>query len=151
MAGDLDALSLSYLLPMLRSVRYYGRSKTTVEVPMFMGYVFFRGRREDVYNLDRAKRLAAIIPVSDQAGLNDELQQLCSVMQQGGLIQPHPYLRVGVQVEVRSGPFRGVRGVVAELGRNDRLILQIKALGQATSLEINGALLDPIETHALAS
>jgi transcription antitermination factor NusG len=50
-----------------------------------------------------------------------------------------------LRVEVRSGPFRGLQGVIEEVGRNDRLILQVQTLGRAVCLEIDGALLDPLD------
>jgi len=38
-----------------------------------------------------------------------------------------------------------LEGVVEQRGRADRLILQIHALGRATSLEIDAGLLEPVE------
>jgi transcription antitermination factor NusG len=50
-----------------------------------------------------------------------------------------------VRVEVRSGPFQGLQGVVEGRCANGRLVLQVETLGRAVSLEIDGALLDVLE------
>ena len=58
---------------------------------------------------------------------------------------PHAVARRARSVEVREGPFRGLRGVVEEFGQHDRLILRIGILGRAVSLEIEAGLLDVVE------
>ena len=143
LGDDLDAMGVDYLLPLVKTVRYYGRRKTEVELPLFPGYLFLHGTLEQVYEADRTRRVANIIKVADQAFLEDELRSIDCVLAQEGELDPHPYLHKGMWVEVRSGPFKGVQGVVEDRKAN-RLILQIQVLGQASSLEIDGSLLDPI-------
>ena len=59
---------------------------------------------------------------------------------------PHPFLKAGVRVEVRSGPLRGLQGFVERrTGINRLILLQIEMPGRAVSLEIDPPLLDPIE------
>jgi hypothetical protein len=47
-------------------------------------------------------------------------------------------------VEVRSGPLRGVQGLIETRLGVSRLILQVQMLGQAVVLEVDGALLEPV-------
>lgn len=149
-AADLAALQAEYFLPLVAQVRYYGRRKVRADLPLFPGYVFMHGSLDQAYQVDRAGRLANIIQVPDQQGLADELAQIRQALCVGAELRPDAYLRCGMQVEVRSGPFKGVRGVIESFGKRSRLILQIQALGQASSLEIDGSLLEPIEAEALA-
>jgi len=60
------------------------------------------------------------------------------------MLELYPFLRVGVRVEVRSGPLRGLQGLIEDRTRRNRLVLQVNMLGKAASLEIDGALLDPL-------
>lgn len=149
LAADLEARGIAHYLPLVRSVRYYGRRKATVSVPLFPSYLFLRGEVEEAYAADRTRRLARVIPVNDQGRMEEELRNIHAVLNQGAALAPYPYLQKGVWVEVRSGPFRGVRGVIEDRTRADRLVLQVAVLGQATSLEIDGALLEPIERAEL--
>jgi transcription antitermination factor NusG len=64
--------------------------------------------------------------------------QLCPAM------APFPFLRNGLRVEVRSGPFRGLQGVIENRARQGRLILQVTTLGKAVSLEIDASLVEPV-------
>ena len=145
LARDLSAWGVPYFLPMTRSVRYYGRRKTQVTVPLFPGYLFMKGELDDAYRADRTRRVAQIIQVPDQDRLLTELSALERVVTGGGELEPHPYLKVDTWVEVTSGPFKGAVGLVDEVNGTGRLILRVQTLGQAASLEIDAALLTPLE------
>ncbi len=144
-ARDLRAMGVGHYLPLVRSVRYYGRRKAAVEVPLFPGYVFLRGERDDAFRADRTGRVVKILPVPDEARLEGELEQVRVALGRGVELDPHPYLRCGMRVEVRSGPLKGVRGLITEKKRRSRLVLQVQVLSRASSLEIDGSLLEVVE------
>jgi transcription antitermination factor NusG len=143
-ANDFVVRGVTHYLPLMNSVRYYGRRKTEVELPLFPGYVFLRGAAEDAYSVDRAGRLAQIIPIVDQTKVNHELKNIWFALSKNAQLQQFPYLRKGTKVEVRAGPFRGLCGIVEDWGKRNRLILQVEILGRGVSLEVDGTLLDPI-------
>jgi transcription termination/antitermination protein NusG len=142
LAADLAAAGVGCFLPLVNCTRFYAGRKAVVEIPLFPGYVFLRGSLDDAYEADRKKRVAQIISVHDQRQIDEELTNLHLALCVNSSLNPYPYLKRGVRVVVRSGPLRGVRGSIEEITRRDRLILQVQMLGQATSLEIEGSLLD---------
>lgn len=143
-AADLAAMHIAHYLPLVKQVRYYGRRKVKVSMPLFPGYVFLRGSLDQVYAADRTKRIANIISVNAQDQLDWELRNLHMALSKDAQLTPFPFLKKGVRVEVRSGPFRGLQGIIEGRAADNRLILQVDMLGRAVSLEIEGALLDPI-------
>jgi transcription antitermination factor NusG len=143
-AEDLENLAVPHFLPLISQVRYYGRRKIKVAMPLFPGYLFVRGTREQVFVVDRAKRLVSIIPVTDQQQLNWELKNLNLALANNVSLDPYPSLKTGTRVEVRSGPLRGLQGVIETRSQPNRLILQVQMLGRAVSLEIEASLLDPM-------
>lgn len=144
LSADLAAMRVLHFLPTVQTVRYHGKRKAAVELPLFPSYLFLLGTLDDAYAADRTKRLARIIRVADQDRIARELQSLHLVLEKGAGLEPHPYLAKGVWVEVTAGPFRGVQGQVERYNSPGRLVLQIESLGQATSLEIDRDLLQPI-------
>lgn len=136
---------VEYLLPLVAKTTYYGRRKIKSELPLFPGYVFVRGALQDAYAADRTNRLVRIIPVFDQAKLEEELLSLTRALQVDQRFDRHPHLVAGVSVEVKSGPLQGVRGVVESRLKCDRLVLQVEILGQAISIEIDTDLLVILE------
>lgn len=144
-AQTLSAMGVAYFLPLVRQARYYGRRKLSVDLPLFPSYVFLRGGLEDAYEADRTGRIASIIPVVDQDRLDMELRNIYVALVGGADLEPYPHLTQGTRVEVRAGPFRGLQGVVDRRLKNSRLILQVDMLGRAVSMEMDAALLDPID------
>jgi transcription antitermination factor NusG len=146
LCGDLDGRGIRYFLPLVERTHFYGRRKVVCEVPLFGGYVFLLGTIEQAYAADRTKRVVRIIPVFDQDQMNRDLRNLQLAHNRRAKLDPYPSLRTGVRVEVRSGPFRGLQGVVENRAdKRNRLILQVAAVGKCASLEIDGSLLDRLE------
>jgi transcriptional antiterminator NusG len=142
MAGDLAARKVAHFLPLVTKTRSSGSRKIKVEEPLFPGYLFLRGSQDDVYNADRTKRVAHIITVPNQQRLIWELRNLAMALQNKTPLDPYPYLKEGVRVEVTSGPLRGLQGIIESRSSIDRLILSVEILGRAVSVELQGALLD---------
>ena len=72
------------------------------------------------------------------------MQNLRLALEKKAPLDPYPYLKKGVRAEVKSGPFRGLQGVIEDRLKPERLLLQIDMLGRALSVEIDGALLEPV-------
>ena len=145
LANELRSRGIDSFLPLVTCTKYYGGRKASVELPVFPGYLFLRGDVDQAYDADRTRRVAQIIKVNDQTRLDRELRNIHLALAGGAPLDPFPYLRAGVSVEVREGPFRGLRGVIEPGGRRDRLILQVEILGRAVSLEIDASLLDVVD------
>ncbi|MGC8624931.1 MAG: transcription termination/antitermination protein NusG [Phycisphaerae bacterium] len=135
--------NVEHLLPLVSKTTYYGKRKRKIksELPLFPGYVFIRGSVQDAYSADLTNRLVRIIPVFDQARIEEELRSLMRALRTDQPFDRHPQLVAGVRVEVQSGPLQGVRGVVESRLKCDRLILQVDILGQAISVEVDTDLL----------
>jgi transcription termination/antitermination protein NusG len=145
LAQAMEAMDVPFFLPLRRQVRYHGRQRADVLTPLFPNYIFVRGTPYQVYQADRTKRVANIIQVFDQQRLDSEVRCVHLAISHTGELDIHPFLRKGVRVEVKSGPLQGVRGLIEDRTRDNRLVLQIEMLGQATSIEIDGSLLEPLD------
>ena len=144
LSTDLAIRGINHYLPLVRQARFYGHRKTNVQLPLFAGYVFLLGSIEQAYSADRTGRVARIIPVFNQEQMDWELANLQLAMRQQPDLAPFPFLKTGLRVEVRSGAFRGVQGVIENRAKEGRLILQVTTLGKAVSLEIDASQVDPV-------
>ncbi|HEX2974221.1 MAG TPA: transcription termination/antitermination NusG family protein [Tepidisphaeraceae bacterium] len=144
LSQDLTAMGIWHYLPLVSQLRHYGKRQVVVERPLFPCYVFLKGSLDEAYQADRTKRVARVIPVADQEQIDWELRNLRLALSSRTPLGPYPFLRKGIRVEVRAGPLRGLQGVIEGWAKADRLILQVEILGRAASLEIDGALLDPV-------
>lgn len=144
LADNLQSQGIGVFLPILEHVRYYGRRKVATELPMFPGYVFLRGQRDDAFVADRTKRVVQIISVADQGKIDWELRNIHLALSQMAPLDPYPSLCEGVLVEVRSGPFRGLQGIVDHRNKPNRIVLQVQMLARAMALEVDASLLEVI-------
>jgi len=145
LSEELSVLRIAHFLPAVEQMRFYGQRKAIVLAPLFPGYLFLRGSIEQAYVADRTKRIASILKVTEQEHLDWELRNIHLALQAGTTFDPYPALKKGVRVQVRSGPLRGVQGVIENRTSRDRLILQVHMLGSAVSIEVDGSLLDLLE------
>jgi transcription termination/antitermination protein NusG len=147
LAAELSLRGLEYFLPLVRCVRFHGREggrRVVVEQPMIPGYLFLRSSLDEAYLTDRSQRTAQLMKVADQDRLAWEIENLRDAAARGAELMPYAHLPNGTRVEVCAGPLRGIQGVV-DMRKGNRLILQITALGQAMSLEIDGSLLERMD------
>jgi transcriptional antiterminator RfaH len=144
-ARALQAAGVIHYLPVRRVTRYYGRRKRVVEAPLFASYVFLHGPLDATYFATSTKRVATVIEVHDQDRFGREIEQIDKALASGADLRGADYLAVGRRVRITAGPFRGIEGLIEESARPDRLLLQVAALGRATSLEINADLLEPAD------
>jgi transcription antitermination factor NusG len=144
LSAELQRMEILHFLPLVTQTRYYGKRKFRVTEPLFPGYVFLRGPIERAYAADRTSRVANIIQVVDQVQLDWELRNLALAMDQRVPLDPYPFLKVGLRVRVKAGPFMGLQGVI-ESKEASLLVLQIRMLGQAVSVPMDGALLELID------
>jgi len=144
LARTLTASGIAHYLPLAKRPRYRRGRKLYIEEPLLASYLFLHGPLEATYIANATKRVANIINVADQDRLVGELRQIRTALNNGADLSPYRYLTVGRRVRVSAGPFRGIEGLIEDLAKHDRLVLQIEALGRATSLEIDAGLLEPV-------
>lgn len=149
LAHDLMAKEIQYFLPMTLNIRRHRERTFKSLLPVFSGYLFFCGDDDHRSEVLRTNRVANIIDVVDQWKLVDELAQIEQALRSGAPLLPHDYIRKGQWCRVIAGPLMGLEGIVLEIKGITRLVLQIEMLGQATSLEIDVQMIEPIErtTH----
>jgi transcription antitermination factor NusG len=145
LARTLAAAGVEHYLPLIRHARYCGHRKRITHEPLFASYLFLFGAVDATYLAVATKRVANVIKVADQQRFVRELDQIRLALDNGAELSPYPYLKVGRRARVTAGPFRGIEGLIEEITRPDRLVLQIEALGRATSLEIDAGLLEPVD------
>ena len=141
----LFAAGIEHYLPLVNRVSFRGRQKCIIQGPLFASYLFLHGSVEATYFAIATKRVANAICVTDQRRFVQELKQIRLALDNQAQLCPSRYLEVGRRVRVMSGPFTGIEGLVEDRSKIDRLVLQIAAMGRATSLEIDADLLELVE------
>ena len=111
--------------------------------PLFPGYLFLcddmhePGTRREVLQIAGVVGIVGVRgrPTVIEAGVIESLRILGTRPDQ---VRPHPFLREGMQVVVRAGPFAGARGlIVRSRGRKPRLVISIDILGRSVGVPVD--------------
>lgn len=146
----LEKMELPCFLPVINTPIFNGQFKTK-ERALFAGYLFYRGSVERLYLLAIQELLCGpvfrggMLQNVDQEQLDGELRSIHRMIEGGVDMAAMSGIVVGDSVEVQSGPWRGMVGVVSEKLGNGRLWVNIKTLGQCVPLQIDDAVVERIE------
>ncbi len=111
-----------------------------LSLPLFPCYVFLRDsleRRLDVLKTPGVHQIVgscgrpATIPPA-------EIDAIRLVLGNSLKVEPHPLLRCGDHVRVKTGPLTGIEGILIRKKNLYRLVLTVEMLGKAVAVEIDG-------------
>lgn len=139
-----------YLPQSEKEVRRNGRTFVS-HLPLFPGYLFFRGPAAARLAALRSDLIVQVLPVADQDGLERELESLWRLQQSGAPLVSHPYLGPGDEVEIVDGPLRGWTGTVLREKGRLRLVVSVTLLRQAVAAELDRDALVPARPRPRAA
>ena len=140
-AEQIKRRSVTCFLPVYRSVRRWKDRRKELELALFPGYVFVHMALEKklkVLEIPGAVRLVSFngqpapLPAS-------EIEMLRNRLSGAGGVEPHPYLRVGRRVRVRSGAMEGLEGIVVRRKDRCRVVFSINLLQRSVAVEVDEA------------
>ena len=143
--SQLDERQIVAFLPTLTKWSRWKDRRKQVEVPLFPGYVFAQ--------FDAHTRLAVLkcsgvvsvvsfngepVPIPDH-----EIEGIRTLVSSTLPYDPCPMIKTGAMVEVVHGPLKGVVGRLTRKGSQARLVLSVDLIGQAVSVQVDAADVQP--------
>ena len=114
------------------------------QIPLFPGYVFLFGTREERTISLATNRIAKVLEVAKQEELWRDLTQVHRLIDTGVPIRPEGRLVVGTPIEITSGPLAGLKGTILKDGSRRRFLVQVDFLHQGASVLLDDFYLTPI-------
>jgi len=145
-----------YLPQREHRIRRGGRSFVSY-LPLFPGYVFFRGLALDRHVALRSDLIVKTLDVPDPGLLNRELSQLRALQESGASLIPCQRFSPGDAVRITHGPFQGYTGRVLRCKGGPRLVVSISLLRQSVAVDFEQDVLarfmerDEVGRSAIAS
>jgi len=134
-------IGLTHYLPLRRRMARYQRRNVETFLPMFPGYLFVQMGQSDAEQLVRCNKIARILRMDEnlERQLISELQSLV-ILENSSLeaeLVVSPELIEGALVEVVTGPFRGMLGIVEKREKSTRISVNVDMLGQSVSVDLD--------------
>ncbi len=136
--NELVKKNIESYLPLLKERRKWSDRKKWVEFPLFSSYLFARIDIKDSIFVLQTQGVNTIVKFGKQIAIvqNSVIEAIKLAMEGGYQLEPVEYFVEGNRVEVIAGPMKGVKGIVAKLRGQNRLIIKIDAIQQALSIQI---------------
>jgi transcription antitermination factor NusG len=143
LARHLVSQKVAFYVPQYeKRTRRSGRTFTSF-LPLFPGYVFFRGGSRERQAALRSHLVVRVLEVKDQALLGAELAELRRLQVSGACLTPLVELGPGDEVRIVEGPFQGHTGIVLRGQSQVRLVVSITMLRQSVAVEFERGALAP--------
>jgi transcription antitermination factor NusG len=140
-------------LPCYRALHQWRNGcKVEVQLPLFPGYVFVRVRLQEQLRVLQVPNLVKLIgfggpPVALPTEEIEALRAALSTLK----AEPHPFLKVGDRVRIKSGCLAGTEGILLRKATGFRFVLNVDLLMQAASVEVSAEDVEPMALISQAS
>lgn len=142
-AAVLEERGFEVFLPLIVRISQWKDRRKEIAVPMFPSYVFCRAELQQMHELVAVPGIVTIVragvrPVVVPDDDIENIRRFARALQNGGDVPPPaPFLEAGRRIEIISGPFEGIRGVVVEQHKRRRVLVGLEAIGQAMELDVD--------------
>ena len=140
-AKQIENRRVACYLPLYRSVRRWKDRRKELELALFPGYVFVHMSLSNKLRVLEVPGVVRFVSFNGQPAAlpADDIESLQTRLCAESRVEPHPYLRAGRKVRVRSGPFQGFEGVILRRKDRCRLIFSIDLIQRSLSIEVDEA------------
>src|ERR1700730_1840708 len=127
------------LLPLYQAARQWKDRTKLLSLPLFPCYVFLKGNLERRLDIMTTPGIHALVSIAERPAAipPTEIEAIRRAVESGARIGPHPFLKCGEWMRVRSGPLAGIQGILVRKKNLCRLVLSMEILGKAASVEID--------------
>jgi len=144
-AQQLERRSVELFLPLYEAVHRWKNGRARLQLPLFPSYVFVRIALKDRL---RVLEIPSVVRLVGFNGLptalpDEEMEALRNGLARQLRAEPHPYLKVGRRVRIRSGPFVGLEGILVRRKGNLRVVLSIDLIMRSVVLDVDATLIEP--------
>lgn len=137
-AQQLAERGVENFLPQYESVRNWKDRKVRLQMPLFPGYVFVHLALQNRLQVLQVPGVACLVGFAGRpvAVPEEEFGKIREFLSRGVRAEPHPYLKSGTRVRVRSGPLEGTQGIVVRRKNSSRLVISIELIQRAVAVEV---------------
>ena len=137
-------------LPMYTDVHRWKDRKKYISRPLFPCYVFLRVEPRQHFQVITTAGIVFMLTMAGRPAPipNKEIDAIRKTVESHLEVGPHPFLRCGDWVRVKSGPLCDVEGILVRRKNSDRLVLSAELLEKSVAVEVDTFSVEPIQRRA---
>ena len=145
-AQVLQEKGFEVFLPLLQEKRRWKDRIKQIRIPMFPCYLFVRVATDRKVEILQAPGVFWIVEAAGRPCLvpDEEIEAIRKVAGAKVRVEAHPYLDRGTTVRVKKGALAGLTGILSRVKKEDRVVVSLKLLKKAISVEVDRADLEHV-------
>jgi transcription antitermination factor NusG len=139
-------------LPQYRTIHQWKDRQKELVLPLFPNYVFIRGGLDRMLSIVTTPGVHSLVSWAGRAAEipSDEIDTVRRIVEGPLRVEPHPFLRFGDRVRVKSGPLEGIEGILVRKTRGFRLVLSVELLSKSAAVEVDASAVERVPMHLRA-
>jgi transcription antitermination factor NusG len=149
-AQILTSKGFEVFLPLYGAAHRWKDRTKAVSLPLFPCYVFLKGGLERRLDIVTTPGIYALVSTAGQPAAIPpiELEAVRRAVENTLRVEPHPFLKCGEWVRVKSGPLAGFQGILVRKKNLYRLVVSVEMLGKAAAVEIDAFLVERLNAKS---
>jgi transcription antitermination factor NusG len=131
-------------LPQYRAVHRWKDRRKELMLPLFPNYVFIRGGLDRMLILVTTPGIHSLVSWGGRPANipPEEIEGVRRLVESNLPVEPHPFLKCGDRVRIKSGPLEGIEGILVRKTRGFRLVLSVEMLSKSAAVEVDVAIVE---------
>ena len=124
--------------PTYAEVHRWKDRRKEVTIPLFSGYLFFADGLDRRIDLLSTPGVCAIVSFGNTPAIvpEEEINAIRLAAAGSQRVEPHPFLKEGHKVRVKSGPLSGIEGILQRRKDTFRVVLSVQLLGRSVAVQV---------------
>jgi len=138
-AQALSGKGFDVFLPQYRTVHRWKDRQKEMLLPLFPNYVFLRGGLDRMLSIVTTPGVHCLVTWGARPAeiSPEEIEDVRRLVNSPLRVEPHPFLKCGDLVRIKSGPLEGIEGILVRKARGFRLVLSVEMLSQSAAVEVD--------------
>ncbi len=138
-AQALAGKGFTVFLPLYAAPRKWKDRTKIVTLPLFSCYVFIQGGVRRYLDILITPGVHCFVCSAGSPAIISprEIESVRRAVERCVKIEPHPFIKRGDRVRVKTGPLQGVEGILVRKKNFSRLVLTVELLGQSAAVEVD--------------
>ena len=138
-AQALSGKGFEIFLPQYRTVHRWKDRQKDILLPLFPNYVFIRGGLDRMLSIVTTPGVYSLVSWGARPAdiPSEEIEAVRRLVESPLRVEPHPFLKCGDLVRIKSGPLEGIEGILVRKTRGIRLVLSVEMLSKSAAVEVD--------------
>jgi transcription antitermination factor NusG len=138
-AQALSGKGFEVFLPHYRAVHRWKDRQKGILLPLFPSYVFIHGGLDRMLSIVTTPGVYSLVSWGARPAEipPEEIEAVRRLVESCSQVEPHPFLKCGDLVRIKSGPLEGIEGILVRKTRGFRLVLSVEMLSKSAAVEVD--------------